>query len=477
MEEKVIEVKAEEFKRVCLDRHQRLRSPVMMFFASDERAKEGAFVLRAVFREGDVRWHIVKLKVPALTPSFPSIAREIYSANLFEREIREMYGLEPVGNPDTRRLRLHEEVWPEGFYPLRKDFDPAKVEGEKGRYVFNKVEGEGIFEVPVGPVHAGIIGPGHFRFSAAGEPIIDLDIRLGFTHRGVEKLLERKLPKEALKLIECVAGDSTVAHSLAFCRAAEQINGVVVPDRAVAVREIYLELERMYNHIAAIGGIALDVGFSAASAYASILKEDLHQLNDRLTGHRFMRGAIMLGGVAKDLDEEAADVKQTLRSSAADLAELKKLLMESVSFLDRVETTGQLKKKTAEDLGVVGLAARASARGRAGDVLARLNARLEEFERACQLICSKMGTLPDGEISAAADLKKEGTAIGFAEGARGPVLHWLALDGFGAIRRCKIVDPSFHNWPGLAYAVQGNIIPDFPVCNKSFDLSYSGNDL
>jgi Ni,Fe-hydrogenase III large subunit/Ni,Fe-hydrogenase III component G len=494
--EENIEVKPEEFKQTCLKFHNELRSPVMMLFACDERAERGVFCLRAVFAGTFARrWFIVKADLPA--PEFESIATEIYSANLFEREIKEMFGLEPKGNPDSRRLRLHDEVWPEGFYPLRKDFDATKVAGEKGKYVFNKVEGEGIFEVPVGPVHAGIIAPGHFRFSAAGEPIIDLDIRLGFTHRGVEKLFEGKTPAEAVKLSECVAGDSAFAHSLAFCRAAEKIGGAVVPERAIVLRAIFLELERLTSHAAGIGGIALDVGFSAAAAYASIIKEAVHEVNGQISGSRFLKGINTVGGVLKDIDEEKKDLLiKILTAISPDFRKLKDLLGSSVSFMDRVETTGRLSKKVAEDLGVVGLAGRASGIGldfrkgsrpyatagfqmmtRAeGDVLARLNVRMAEFEESIRLIRYWLDNLPGGEISVRSE-NKSGTALGVAEGARGPVLYWIDLDGTGAIRRAKIVDPSFHNWPGLSYAVHDNIIPDFPVCNKSFDLSYSGNDL
>jgi Ni,Fe-hydrogenase III large subunit/Ni,Fe-hydrogenase III component G len=498
MTETIIDVRPEEFKAACLRWHKTLRSPVMMFFAADDRSKEGVFTLRAVFLDREAcGWSIVRLKVPALDPAFESIARDIYSANLFEREIKEMFGIEPRGNPDRRRLRLHEEVWPEGFYPLRKDFDPAKVAGDKGRYTFNKVEGEGIFEVPVGPVHAGIIGPGHFRFSAAGEPIIDLDIRLGFTHRGAEKLFERKTPAETLKLAECVAGDSAFAHSLAFCRAVEAIGGVTVPERALWLRALFLELERLYNHAAGIGGIALDVGFSAPAAYASLIKEAVHQVSDRLTGSRFLKGVNTIGGARKDIDREKASfLIAALNSLSKDFNDLKDILLSSVSFMDRVETTGLLRKKIAEDLGVIGLAGRASglaldlrrnsqpyaAAGfkmvarQEGDVAARLNVRIDEFEESLRLIRFFLAKLPEGEL-ASRPAQKEGSALGSAEGWRGPVLYWLSLDSFGLIRRCKIVDPSFHNWPGLAYAVHNNIIPDFPVCNKSFDLSYSGNDL
>ena len=494
-----LEVSPEHWLATATFLHEQLRSPVMALFALDERARQQHFLVTAAFVGLAYRkWFFLTLKIPAAQPSFPSMATKIYSANLFEREIREMFGLEPQGNPDHRRLNLHEEVWPEGFYPLRKDFDKHLVSGEKGSYRFAKVEGEGIFEVPVGPVHAGIIGPGHFRFGVAGEPIINLDIRLGFTHRGVEKTFEGKRPEEGLLLSECVAGDSAFAHSWSFCRAMEKISGLSIPERALSLRAIFLELERMSNHLADLAGIALDVGFSFPAAYASLVKEALHTLNQQLTGSRYLKGTDTIGGVLKDLTEE----KQTLLLSSlkvilADFNEIKNILSTSTSFMDRVETTGILRRKTAEDFGVVGLVGRASGlaldfrqntppykaagfkmvTGKEGDVLARLNVRLGEFEESVRLIKELINHLPVGEIIASSPEIKAGQALGCIEGWRGPVLYWVKTNETGIIDRCKIVDPSFHNWPGLSYAVLDNIIPDFPVCNKSFNLSYAGNDL
>lgn len=469
----------------------------MMFFAEDKRRENGTFALNCVFIGNEHRkWFFVGMELPGDSPAFESIAIEIYSANLFEREMKEMFGIVPTGNPDDRRLALHEEVWPEGHYPLRKDFNKFNVNGAVSEYRFTKVEGEGIFEVPVGPVHAGIIGPGHFRFSVVGEPIINLDIRLGFTHRGVEKMFEWKKPEEVLNLSECVAGDSAFAHSWAFCHAIEKISGVAVPERAMHLRAVFLELERMYNHVSDIGGIALDVGFSFASAYASIMKESIQALNDKLTGSRFLKGVNVPGGVTKDIRDQK-EVLDALKKLSRDLTELKAILFSSVSFMDRVETTGILRKKTAEDFGVVGLAGRASGiaidlrknfvhvyAGKGfemetqvdGDVLARLNVRLDEFEESVRMIGELLAKLPEGNIKADVQFKS-GSGLGYAEGWRGPVLYWVRLDHEGKIERCKIVDPSFHNWPGLSYAVLENIVPDFPVCNKSFDLSYPGNDL
>jgi Ni,Fe-hydrogenase III large subunit/Ni,Fe-hydrogenase III component G len=498
-DEVALKVAPADFKDTCLALHKILPSPVMMLFACDERKERGSFAINCAFVDfRNSQWIIVSMGIPQDNPSFDTLAKSMHSATLFEREIWEMFGIEPKENPDLRRLRLHDEVWPKGSYPLRKDFKITQAENLSD-YKFAKVEGGGIFEVPVGPVHAGIIGPGHFRFSVAGEPIINLELRLGFTHRGVEKLFEGKLYTDAAGLAECVSGDSSFAHSLAFTQAAEKISGVKVSPQVNTLRAIFLELERMYNHVNDIGGIALDVGFSFPHAYASIVKEAILQLNEKLCGNRYLRKINLVGGVRQVIAEtENQLLLRSLKSIKYDFGELVRILNSSVSFMDRVDTTGVLRKKTAEDLGVVGLVARASgiptdlrkyfpgvykqarfkmATQESGDVLARLRVRIFEFEESCRLIEFFSARINQDE-KAMADLQlKSGSALGYAEGWRGPVLYWLKTDPTGLIERCKIVDPSFLNWQGLAYAVLGNIIPDFPLCNKSFDLSYSGNDL
>lgn len=494
-----IGVKQELFRDTCLALHKISASPVMMLFALDERAKLNKFVINCVFINAErSKWIIVTTDIGQENPCFSSLAKNIYSASLFEREIYEMFGIMPEGNPDLRRLSLHDEVWAKGNYPLRKDFQ--KSQGvDLGEYKFGKVEGEGIFEVPVGPVHAGIIGPGHFRFSVAGEPIINLEIRLGFTHRGVEKLFEGKSCSEAVLLSECVSGDSCFAHTAAFCQAAEKISGINIPKQAAYLRAIFLELERMYNHVNDIGGIAVDVGFSFPAALASIIKETILQLNENLCGSRYLKRINVVGGVSLDIDEEKRKLLlDSLKNIKKDFNELVKILNSSVSFMDRVDSTGALKRKTAEDLGVIGLAGRASgilldlrkyfsdvykeakfkmAAEQAGDVLARLRVRTLEFEESIRLIEVFSSRLVRGEKINAGPQLKEGSALGYVEGWRGPVLYWVKTDTKGLVERCKVVDTSFHNWQGLSYAVLGNIIPDFPLCNKSFDLSYSGNDL
>lgn len=496
-----IRVSPENFKAACLFLHTYLHSPVMAFFALDERKYNDTFEIRCVFLAKEIaRWCTVIIAVPAEKPEFDSLAKDIFSATLFEREIKEMFGIVPKGDPDVRTLRLHEEVCPERVFPLRKDFIGIHS-GEKSlrEYWFNRVEGEGVFEVPVGPVHAGIIGPGHFRFSVAGEPIVNLELRLGFTHRGVEKLFEGKLPQECLGLSECVAGDSVIAHSWAFVRAIEMIAGIRIDSDAFRVRAMCLELERIYNHLAGISGMALDVGFSFPAQFASLLKERVLQINKVLAGHRYLKGIICIGGVQRVFSQESLRfLSDELALIRKDIKELETMLYGSVSFMDRVDETGVLRKKTADDFGVIGLAGRASGisldmrqvfldgyasagfrkiKHEKGDCLARLRMRIDETYESLRLIDTfARQTEKPNESNNNIPAVSCAHAIGVVEGWRGPTFYWVKIRD-GKIDRCKIVDASFHNWQGLSVAVLGNIIPDFPVCNKSFDLSYAGNDL
>src|SRR3989339_767500 len=486
-EEIYIKTNHENYLDTCLLLHRGLLSPVMIYFAEDNTKDLGVYTLYCGFLGKQVKkWIFAVLDVEKEVKEFPSLSKNIVSAQLFEREIREMFGLIPKGSPDERRFRLHEEVWPEGYYPLRKDFIRPEKTGSTGKeYVFNKIQGEGVFEVPVGPVHAGIIGPGHFRFSVAGEPIINLESRFGFTHRGVEKMLEGRDAASAAKLSECVAGDAAFSHSLAYCRGVERACGIAVPTRGDYLRGIFLELERLYNHVADVGTIALDVGFSFPAVEASVIKENLQALNAELTGSRFLKHINLPGGVSRDLDQ--ASVKNLLAQTAAatrDFRRLREILYASVSFLDRVETTGALSKKLAEDLGVIGLAGRASGVKldlrevfpgvydglkvvfrEKGDVLARLEVRLDEFEESVRQIERLAARLPEGAIAGDEVTVGSGQALGWAESWRGPVLYWLRFTD-GKLERAKIVDPSFNNWTGLSAAVLDNIVPDFPVCNK-----------
>ena len=495
-------VESAHFVKACRLLHKHLDSCVMMFMAEDLRASSKNFALYCVFLDVKARcWVFVRQNIPEDKPVFDTLAKDIYSANLFEHEIKEMFGLEPVGNPGMRSLKLHDETWPKGYYPLRKDFvAPQEKPFENAQYPFKRVEGEGIFEIPVGPVHAGIIGPGHFRFSVAGEPVISLEIRLGWTHRGIEKLLEGKNAPEALKIFERIAGDTAFGYSLAFCRSVEKICGADIPARAQVLRVLFLELERVYNHAHDMGGIALDVGFTFPAQFASLIKENILQLNEELCGSRYLKGINAPGGVELNIDKTKTElIEKALIKIQKDLAALEEMLFSSISFMDRVDAAGILRTRTARDLGITGLAARASgialdtrkifpdiynsfsfkvAKEQAGDAAARLKVRCRETKESMDIIKQCLEKLLLCAPSAkTAVQEKEGVAIGCAEAWRGPVLVWTRLDPGGKIERCKIVDPSFHNWEGLSFAVLGNIIPDFPLCNKSFDLSYPGNDL
>lgn len=499
-EEAHLEVRPADFKKACLFAHHETGSPVSALFAEDARAAQNCFFIRCAFASrAESKWLLVSARLGGDAPEFDSLANDIFSASLFEREIAELFGIKRLGAFDSRRLRLHPEVWPEGFYPLRKDFKPPEKCGGAGPdYAFRRVDGDGVFEIPVGPVHAGIIGPGHFRFSAAGEPVLNLELRLGFTHRGVEKLFERKTAGAALAFSELVDGEAAFAHSLAFSSAVEKICGLKIPEEQQLTRAILLELERLYNHAADVGGLATDVGFSFPAACASVIKENLLALNEKLTGSRYLKNFNRIGGISKFPPSAGEAISAGLKAAEKDFLALKEMLYGSVSFMDRVEETGILPHKTAVELGVSGPAARASgiaadlradfsplyknagfkpSRQERGDVLARLNVRVSEFEESVRLIKKFSGMLTGAELKIAAAEPRSGCALGYAEGWRGPVLYWVRIGENGLVERCKITDPSFLNWEGLAQAVPGNIIPDFPLCNKSFNLSYPGNDL
>jgi Ni,Fe-hydrogenase III large subunit len=399
-------------------------------------------------------------------------------------------------------VALHAD-WPEGVWVLRKDFPydatVPRVAGEA--HPFRPVTGEGVFQVPVGPVHAGVIEPGHFRFGVAGEPVLDLQIRLFYVHKGIEKRFERLPWRQGLVLAESISGDTAVGHALAYAHAIERLAGIEVPARARALRVVLLELERMYNHIADIGAIATDVAFTVPASRAQTLREGLVRLQDRLFETRLLRGTIRLGGVRHDLPPQGRDLLNAhLRIFEQEFDDLITLLIDSGTFTDRVDGTGILSHQAALDLGVVGIAARASGVDAdlrrdhphdayeglrfdvpvedGGDVRARLMVRAREIEQSLSILHQVMGAMPDTALVAPVPdrLPPSAAALGWAEAWRGPCTHWVATDELGDLTRVKVNDPSFLNWPALVHAVPGNIIPDFPVINKSFNLSYSGND-
>jgi Ni,Fe-hydrogenase III large subunit/Ni,Fe-hydrogenase III component G len=477
-----------------------LAGRLVSLFATDDRHRSGRFTVHQVWSLPASRTF---LRVSArVDQAFPSIAAKYPVANWFEREVMDMFGLVPENHPNPARVALHDD-WPEGAWPLRKDF-PAdrtvpRVAGDF--HPFRPVTGEGVFQVPVGPVHAGVIEPGHFRFGVAGEPVLYLQLRLFYVHKGTEKRFERLPWGHGLFLAESISGDTAVGHSLAYAHAIERLAGVTVPPRARALRGILLELERMYNHTADIGALATDVAFVVAASQAQALRERLVRLQDRLFGTRLLRGTIALGGVRRDLPPDTCEMlRRHLRTFETEFDDLVTLLIDAGTFTDRVDGTGILSEQAARDLGVVGIAARASGVDadfrrdhphdaydgvqfevpieEGGDVRARLMVRAREVEQSLRILRQVLDRLPESPLAARMpdELPSMSSALGWVEAWRGPCTHWVATDERGNLERVKVTDPSFLNWPALAHAVPGNIIPDFPVINKSFNLSYSGND-
>jgi Ni,Fe-hydrogenase III large subunit/Ni,Fe-hydrogenase III component G len=470
-------------------------------FAEDRTAAEACYYVYYAFEQpGDARYLMVRVPVPADDPVFPSMAATIPAANWQEREIQDWFGLVAEGHPNPRRVALHDN-WPD-VHPLRKAFPIDTVlppfEGE--RHVYRPTLGEGVFQIPVGPIHAGIIEPGHFSFAVAGEPILYLQLRMFYVHKGIEKRFEQLPVQHAVHLAESISGDSSVSHSVAFCQAVEQVAGVEIPERAARMRTILLELERIYNHVSDIGAIATDVGFVIANAHASRLREIIFGLNEELTGSRLSRGIICPGGVRRDWKMDQWDMcLAALKTFEQDFLDLIAMIESSDSTRDRLERTGILSLDKARDLGIVGVAGRASGVDhdvrrdhpyaaydsvtfqvpvcQEGDVARRVQVRIEEVRQSLRLIRSVDSRLKPGPHRIAMPpLPPDRCALSAVEGWRGEILHWIRTGPGNRLERCRIKDPSLNNWPALVEAVQGNIVPDFPVINKSFNLSYSGTD-
>ncbi|OBH64716.1 formate hydrogenase [Mycobacterium colombiense] len=431
--------------------------------------------------------------VPTSDPAVRSLAYLSFPASRFEREMADLYGIRPLGHPKLRRMVRHAH-WPEEWHPMRGTAAPPPEYKDAGHFPFVTVEGPGVYEIPVGPVHAGLIEPGHFRFSVAGETVLRLKARLWFVHRGLEKLFEGRAADDAVELAERVSGDTSAAHALAHSLAIEDALGLEVPDEVHRLRALLVELERLYNHVTDLGALANDVGFALANVHAQRVREQLLRINASVTGHRLLRGAIRPGAVAL----KALPVAAGLRDIAADVAEIADLTLRNSLVYDRFSGTAVLTRDDAHALGCLGYVARASglqtdARlehpttalpvsptgSDAGDVLARYMVRCAEFaastELACHLIESHSGSIEHTMTMPTSPQRRSG--IGITEGWRGTIVHRVEIDAANRITRSKIVDPSWFNWPGLPVAVADTIVPDFPLANKSFNQSYAGNDL
>ena len=467
----------------------------LALMAAHEDADRYRVVYLFVAARPDRRFELVLCTDPE-SPSVPSLASISFPAGRFEREMRDLYGIIPLGHPLPRRLVRHHH-WPQGWYPMRTDAGPAPPFGSPEEpYPFLTVDGPGVYEIPVGPIHAGLIEPGHFRLSVVGETILKLKARLWFVHRGIEKLAEGRLLADGVPLVERVSGDTAVGHTVAFCLAVEEALDWPVPARANTIRAALLELERLYNHVTDLGALCNDAGQGLLNAHALRVRERLLRLNARTTGHRLLRGAVFPGG-ARLL---APPTARELEEIGVDVAEIVELALHHTVVHDRFTGTAILSPQQIVDIGVVGYAARASGvpldarhdhpfteataalrvvTQTGGDVMARFLVRAEEVQTSVALLVELLGMLGPGEIATAkpAWMAQGSSGVGLVEGWRGTIAHRVEVSPDKRISRIKIVDPSFLNWPALPLALVDTIVPDFPLTNKSFNFSYAGNDL
>ncbi|MBI4864279.1 MAG: NADH-quinone oxidoreductase subunit C [Candidatus Riflebacteria bacterium] len=471
--------------------------------ATDERARGGGFLLRTVVLF-DQEGLIIEVQegCSATLPVLTSIAQWVPAAHWQEREAAEMFGLQLADHPEPLRHLLHEHTaW--DYHPLCKDV-PLEQPVPTARAWpprFLDVRGEGVYEIPVGPIHAGIIEPGHFRFFGLGERILHLSIRLGWQHKGIEKLFEGLQPQAGVRLAERISGDTSFGHALAFCRALEDLAGTPAPSRAAHLRALAMELERLANHVGDLGGLCTDIGFAFGAAHFGRLRGEFLNRAEALTGSRFLRGFCCPGGVRSDLDGPVIEeLRAWVKRVRDDLQSVVSRTFEAETVIARMTHVGVLTRRTARAFGVVGPAARASGikidvrRDHAcapydalgvtpvvetdGDVAARARLRHGEALQSLELIDRILTTLPPGPIvTPPGPLPPFTIGLGHVEAWRGEVLTVVIVGDDGLLWRVRVRDPSVQNWIGLALAVEVNEVSDFPLCNKSFNLSYSGSDL
>ncbi|MFZ4700072.1 MAG: NADH-quinone oxidoreductase subunit C [Candidatus Methylumidiphilus sp.] len=447
---------------------------------------------------------VLRTRIDTRQPCLPSHAPYFFAANRPERHMRDLFGIEFTDHPDPRRWTRH-QAWDSETAPLRKSFPkeglPPGQTPPDMNYPFFRAEGHGVYEIPVGPVHAGIIEPGHFRFHAVGETLLHLEERLGYVHKGVEKIAEGRTPESLARLAGRVSGDTTVGHAFAACLAMERAANLEAPPRAAFIRGILAERERIANHLWDMAAICNDVGFGFAYYQLGRLREVWLRDNQAMFGHRLLMDRIIPGGVSVDVPNGAGKrMRASNKVLRLELDDLLTIIDANSSLEDRIVTTGYLTLEDAQTLGALGFVGRASGQvfdvrhdapyspydqvevkvplEEQGDVASRFWVRYKEMRVALKLIESLLGKMPDGDIAAPWITPKPGAeGLGLVEGWRGEILSFVRFGENGCISRYYPRDPSIVNWPALEKIALGNIVPDFPVCNKSVNGSYSGNDL
>ncbi|HEY9870695.1 MAG TPA: NADH-quinone oxidoreductase subunit C [Candidatus Obscuribacterales bacterium] len=438
---------------------------------------------------------------PLEADQYPSLTPAIPQCHWFERAVFDLFGLYADGHPRLKGVLLHEEYDPQ-FQPLRTGArPPGIVSTAQRRHEFLRVEGEGVYELPVGPIHAGIIEPGHFRLSCLGEVILNLEIRLGYLHRGVEKRMTQVPWGKGRFVAEAASSDTAVANALAHAIAIEALLGIEVPARAQFLRSLALEVERIAMHIIDIGGMAVDIGFLGIASSLARMRGSALRLADLLAGSRFMRGFICPGGVKRDPGANLAKIHQSVRQLNFAVEKIVSMFLDSPGAQERLEGVGRVSPSLAREFGLVGVAARGCGIAydtrahfehgtfpryappvvteSAGDALSRIRVRVAELFNSMSFVYNLSDAVPDGPVltELPENLPPDSTGLGIVEAYRGELIHLAFTDAAGRIKRYVIKDPSFNNWTGLSIAVRNNLVADFPICNKSFSLSYSGHDL
>jgi Ni,Fe-hydrogenase III large subunit/Ni,Fe-hydrogenase III component G len=497
-----------ESHRLCVDREQWLQMTEVLhesgarflsLWGADDRGRDECFRIYAAYLLPKSVMVLEHAIAEMATPSYPSIAALFPTALRMQRAVDDLLGI-TTEETDTRGWLRH-GGWPETVFPLRRDIDGGQQYSIISEpYPFIAVEGDGVHEIAVGPVHAGIIEPGHFRFSVVGEKVLRLEERLGYTHKGIAKLFESLSQQEGHRLAARLSGDSAIAFSWAYCAALESITSTTCPERVIKLRALALEHERLANHLGDLGALGNDAGFAFGLTHFSCLKEDLLRTNAQVFGARYLMDYILPGGVAVDLSGRWRGLlsSQYLKLEE-DVASLRSIYDEHAGVQDRFRDAGRLEQDLAQKLGAIGLVGRASGIASdlradhpwppydslssrlvtqtSGDVAARVQVRFDEIFESLRLCRFLLENLSSGPVQIPVPLAEPNRlGIGLIEGWRGPVIIALETGTDGGIRRCHAHDPSWQNWPLLEYAILGNIVPDFPLINKSFNLSYSGQD-